>query len=43
VGQIVTADVNSIEHGIGLDEAAIKEMTHRGTAWTPRSARCAPS
>jgi hypothetical protein len=35
IGQLVTAGVNSIEHGIGLDEAAIKEMAHRGTAWTP--------
>jgi imidazolonepropionase-like amidohydrolase len=34
-GQLVAAGVDSIEHGIGLDEAAIKEMARRGTAWTP--------
>lgn len=34
-GQLVAAGVDSIEHGIGLDEAALKEMARRGTAWTP--------
>jgi imidazolonepropionase-like amidohydrolase len=34
-GQLVAAGVDSIEHGIGLDEAAITEMAARGTAWTP--------
>jgi hypothetical protein len=41
IGQLVTAGVNSIEHGIGLDEAAIKEMAHRGTAWNPHDQRAA--
>jgi imidazolonepropionase-like amidohydrolase len=34
-GPLVAAGVDSIEHGIGLDEAAIREMARRGTAWTP--------
>jgi imidazolonepropionase-like amidohydrolase len=34
-GQLVTAGVDSIEHGIGLDEAAIREMARRGTVRTP--------
>jgi imidazolonepropionase-like amidohydrolase len=34
-GQLVAAGVDSIEHGIGLDEAALEEMARRGTAWTP--------
>jgi hypothetical protein len=34
-GQLVAAGVDSVEHGIGLDEAAITEMAARGTAWTP--------
>jgi imidazolonepropionase-like amidohydrolase len=34
-GQLVAAGVDSIEHGFGLDEAAITEMARRGTAWTP--------
>jgi imidazolonepropionase-like amidohydrolase len=34
-GQLVAAGVDSIEHGFGLDEAAVKEMASRGTAWTP--------
>jgi imidazolonepropionase-like amidohydrolase len=34
-GQLVTAGVDSIEHGLGLDEAAVREMARRGTAWTP--------
>jgi imidazolonepropionase-like amidohydrolase len=34
-GQLVAAGVDSIEHGQGLDEAAVAEMSHRGTAWTP--------
>jgi imidazolonepropionase-like amidohydrolase len=34
-GQLVAAGVDSIEHGFGLDEAAIQDMARRGTAWTP--------
>jgi imidazolonepropionase-like amidohydrolase len=34
-GQLVAAGVDSVEHGRGLDEAAVKEMARRGTAWTP--------
>ena len=34
-GQLVAAGIDSIEHGIGLDEVALKEMARRGTAWTP--------
>jgi imidazolonepropionase-like amidohydrolase len=34
-GQLIATGVDSIEHGIGLDEAAIEEMARRGTAWTP--------
>jgi imidazolonepropionase-like amidohydrolase len=34
-GQLVAAGVDSIEHGLGLDEHAITEMANRGTAWTP--------
>jgi imidazolonepropionase-like amidohydrolase len=34
-GQLVTAGVDSIEHGTGLDEDAVKEMASRGVAWTP--------
>ena len=34
-GQLVAAGVDSIEHGHGLDEAAITDMARRGTAWTP--------
>ena len=34
-GQLVVAGVDSIEHGFGLDGAAIKEMARRRTAWTP--------
>jgi imidazolonepropionase-like amidohydrolase len=34
-GQLVAAGVDSIEHGQGLDEAAVTEMSQRGTAWTP--------
>ncbi|HEY1321569.1 MAG TPA: amidohydrolase family protein [Streptosporangiaceae bacterium] len=35
VGQLVAAGVDSVEHGLGLDEPAIKDMANRGTAWTP--------
>jgi imidazolonepropionase-like amidohydrolase len=31
-GQLVGAGVDSIEHGFGLDEAAINDMAGRGTA-----------
>jgi imidazolonepropionase-like amidohydrolase len=31
----VAAGVDSIEHGTSLDEAAVREMARRGTAWTP--------
>jgi imidazolonepropionase-like amidohydrolase len=34
-GLLVAAGVDSIEHGLGLDEAAIADMARRGTAWTP--------
>jgi imidazolonepropionase-like amidohydrolase len=34
-GELVAAGVDSIEHGTGLDEAAVTEMAIRGTAWTP--------
>jgi imidazolonepropionase-like amidohydrolase len=34
-GRLVTAGVDSIEHGFGLDEPALHEMAERGTAWTP--------
>ena len=34
-GQLVTVGVDSIEHGIGLDVSALKQMAARGTAWTP--------
>jgi imidazolonepropionase-like amidohydrolase len=34
-GQLVAAGVDSIEHGFGLDERALREMADRGTAWTP--------
>jgi imidazolonepropionase-like amidohydrolase len=33
--ELVAAGVDSIEHGPGLDEAAIRDMASRGTAWTP--------
>jgi imidazolonepropionase-like amidohydrolase len=32
---VVAAGVDSIEHGTALDEAAVREMARRGTAWTP--------
>jgi imidazolonepropionase-like amidohydrolase len=32
---LVTAGVDSIEHGYGLDQAALNDMARRGTAWTP--------
>ena len=34
-GQLVAAGIDSVEHGFGLDERAIKDMADRGTAWTP--------
>lgn len=34
-GQLVAACVDSVEHGFGLDQAAVQEMARRGTAWTP--------
>jgi Amidohydrolase family len=33
--ELVAIGVDSIEHGTELDEAAIREMAERGTAWTP--------
>jgi len=35
VAALVTAGVDSVEHGFGLDEATVREMARRGTAWTP--------
>jgi imidazolonepropionase-like amidohydrolase len=32
---LVTAGIDSIEHGTGLDEDAVKAMAERGMAWTP--------
>lgn len=34
-GQLVTAGVDSVEHGWGLDQDAVQDMADRGTAWTP--------
>ena len=34
-GQLVAAGVDSVEHGFGLDERAIRDMAGRGTGWTP--------
>ncbi len=34
-GRLIIAGVDSIEHGTGLDEDAIKAMANRGTAWSP--------
>jgi imidazolonepropionase-like amidohydrolase len=34
-GRLVTAGVDSIEHGTALDEDAIRAMAEHGTAWTP--------
>jgi imidazolonepropionase-like amidohydrolase len=34
-GQLVAAGVDSVEHGWGLDEDAVRDMADRGTAWTP--------
>jgi imidazolonepropionase-like amidohydrolase len=34
-GQLVAAGVDSIEHGFGLDEHALRDMADHGTAWTP--------
>ncbi|HEX9096230.1 MAG TPA: hypothetical protein VF990_09025 [Candidatus Dormibacteraeota bacterium] len=33
--QLITVGVDSIEHGFGLDETAVRDMARRGTAWTP--------
>lgn len=33
--EVVEAGVDSIEHGIGLDEATLHLMAERGTAWVP--------
>ena len=33
--ELISAGVDSIEHGTGLGEEAIREMAQRGTAWTP--------
>ncbi len=33
--ELITAGVDSIEHGTGLDEDAVKAMADRGVAWTP--------
>ena len=43
-GQLVAAGVDSVEHGLGLDERAVRAMADRGTAWTPTvgAARCSP-
>ncbi len=35
VGELVTAGVDSVEHGPGLDQEAISEMGRRGVAWVP--------
>ena len=35
VGDFVAAGVDSIEHGLALDELTLDEMAVRGTAWTP--------
>jgi imidazolonepropionase-like amidohydrolase len=34
-GRLVAAGLDSVEHGFGLDERAIRDMAGRGTAWTP--------
>ncbi len=34
-GQLIAAGVDSVEHGTGLDEDAVKAMADRGVAWTP--------
>ena len=34
-GQLVAAGVDSVEHGFGLDEDAIRDMAGRGIAWRP--------
>jgi len=34
-GQLIAVGVDSVEHGFGLDEDAIRAMAGRGTAWTP--------
>jgi imidazolonepropionase-like amidohydrolase len=35
VGDLLTAGVDSVEHGPGLDREAIAEMGRRGVAWVP--------
>lgn len=34
-GRLVSVGVDSIEHGTGLDAAAVETMAARGAAWTP--------
>jgi imidazolonepropionase-like amidohydrolase len=34
-GDVVRAGADTIEHGSGLDEAALAEMARRGSAWVP--------
>ena len=36
-GRLVAAGVDSVEHGFGLDERAVRDMAGRGTAWAPTS------
>jgi imidazolonepropionase-like amidohydrolase len=33
--QLIAVGIDSIEHGFGLDETAVRDMARRGTAWTP--------
>ena len=35
VVELIAAGVDSVEHGTGLDAAAVEEMGRRGVAWTP--------
>ncbi len=35
VAALVTAGIDSVEHGTALDEATLDDMAARGTAWTP--------
>jgi imidazolonepropionase-like amidohydrolase len=34
-GLLVAAGVDSVEHGMGLDQDALADMARRGSAWTP--------
>ena len=34
-GELVAAGVDSVEHGFGLDDRAIRDIAGRGTAWIP--------